>query len=140
MAPVQSGRDLFLRGMRALGVDVSRETLGQLEALVETLVRWQKAINLVGRATMEDVWTRHVLDSAQLVPLIPADAKSLADLGSGGGFPGLVLAALRPDLDMSLIEVDARKAAFLGEAGRRMALKKPPRVVLGRIEARTAPK
>ena len=56
MAPVQSGPDLFLRGMRELGVDVSRETLGQLEALVETLVRWQKAINLVGRATIEDVY------------------------------------------------------------------------------------
>jgi 16S rRNA (guanine527-N7)-methyltransferase len=134
MAPVQSGRDLFLRGMRELGVDVSRETLDQLEALVETLVRWQKAINLVGRATIEDVWTRHVLDSAQVAPLIPAQAKSLADLGSGGGFPGLVLAALRPDLDMTLIEADARKAAFLGEAGRRMALGKPPRVVIARIE------
>ena len=134
MAPVQSGRDRFLREMRDLGVDVSRETLEQLEALVATLVRWQKAINLVGRATIEDVWTRHVLDSAQLVPFIPAEAKSLADLGSGGGFPGLVLAALRPDLDMILIEVDARKAAFLGEAGRRMGLKKAPRVVIGRIE------
>src|ERR1044071_3562558 len=115
MAPVQSGRDLFLRGMRDLGFDVSRETLDQLEALVEIRVRGQKAINLVGRATIEDVWTRHVLDSAQVAPLIPAQAKSLADLGSGGGFPGLVLAALRPDLDMTLIEADARKAAFLGE-------------------------
>jgi 16S rRNA (guanine527-N7)-methyltransferase len=134
MAPVQSGRDRFLREMRDLGVDVSRETLEQLEALVATLVRWQKAINLVGRATIEDVWTRHVLDSAQLVPFIPAEAKSLADLGSGGGFPGLVLAALRPDLTITLIEVDARKAAFLGEAGRRMGLKKAPRVVIGRIE------
>ena len=134
MAPIQNGREQFLRGMRELGVDVSRETQGQLDALVETLVRWQKAINLVGRTTIEDVWGRHVLDSAQLSPLIPDGAKSLADLGSGGGFPGLVVAALRPDLDMTLIEVDARKVAFLGEAGRRMALKKPPRVVIGRIE------
>jgi 16S rRNA (guanine527-N7)-methyltransferase len=120
--------------MRELGVDVSRETLDQLQALVDTLVRWQKAINLVGRTTIEDVWTRHVLDSAQLAPLIPTGAKSLADLGSGGGFPGLVLAALHPDLDTTLIEVDARKAAFLGEAGRRMGLKKLPRIVIGRIE------
>jgi len=134
MAPAQSGRDLFLRGMQDLGVDVSRETLDQLEALVETLIRWQKAINLVGRATIEDVWSRHLLDSAQIAPLIPAEAKSLADLGSGGGFPGLVLAALRQDLDTTLIEADARKAAFLGEAGRRMALGKPPRVVIARIE------
>jgi 16S rRNA (guanine527-N7)-methyltransferase len=140
MAPAQNGQDRFLREMRELGADVSRETLDRLGALVDTLVRWQKAINLVGRTTMEDVWIRHVLDSAQLAPLIPADAKSLADLGSGGGFPGLVLAALRPELDMTLIEVDARKAAFLGEAGRRMVLKKPPRVVIGRIEEAPAVK
>ncbi len=135
-----SGPEIFLRQMRELGVDVSRETSDQLEALVSTLVRWQKAINLVGRTTIEDVWARHVLDSAQLVPLIPAEAKSLADLGSGGGFPGLVLAALRPDLDMTLIEVDARKAAFLGEASRRMGLKTPPRIVIGRIEEAPAAK
>jgi 16S rRNA (guanine527-N7)-methyltransferase len=129
-----SSADHFARAMRELGADVSRETIHQLEALVEILAKWQKAINLVGRTTIEDVWSRHILDSAQLAPLIPAEAKSLADLGSGGGFPGLVLAALRPDLDMTLIEVDARKAAFLGEAGRRMALSKPPRIVIGRIE------
>jgi 16S rRNA (guanine527-N7)-methyltransferase len=140
MAPAQNGQDRFLREMRELGADVSRETLDRLGALVDTLVRWQKAINLVGRTTMEDVWIRHVLDSAQLAPLIPADAKSLADLGSGAGFPGLVLAALRPELDITLIEADARKAAFLGEAGRRMALKKPPRVVIGRIEEAPAVK
>jgi 16S rRNA (guanine527-N7)-methyltransferase len=130
----QGGQERFQREMRELGVDVSRETSDQLNAMVNTLVRWQKAINLVSKATIEGVWTRHVLDSAQLAPLVPAEAKSLADLGSGGGFPGLVLAALRPDLDMTLIEADARKAAFLGEAGRRMGLKKPPRVVIGRIE------
>ena len=102
--------------------------------LVATLERWQKAINLVGRTTMDEVWVRHVLDSAQVVPLIPAEARTVADLGSGGGFPGLVIAALRPDLQVTLIESDARKAAFLGEAGRRMALKNQPKVVVSRIE------
>jgi 16S rRNA (guanine527-N7)-methyltransferase len=140
MSHIHSGRELFLREMQELGVDVSRETRDQLEALVNTLVRWQKAINLVGRATVEDVWTRHVLDSAQLKALIPPDAMTLADLGSGGGFPGLVVASLRPDLDVTLIEADARKAAFLGEAGRRMGLAKPPRIVVGRIEAVPAAK
>jgi 16S rRNA (guanine527-N7)-methyltransferase len=134
MARLQSGRDLFLREMQELGVDVSRETRDQLEALVNTLGRLQKAINLVGRATVEDVWVRHVLDSAQLRALIPPATKVLADLGSGGGFPGLVVAALCPDLDVTLIEADARKAAFLGEAARRMELKKLPRIVIGRIE------
>ena len=127
-------QDQFLRKMRELGVDVSRETLGQLDALVTTLGRWQKAINLVGRGTLDDIWTRHVLDSAQLAALVPKPAKTLADLGSGGGFPGLVVAGLRPDLDVTLIEVDARKAAFLGEAARRMSLKKLPRIIIKSIE------
>src|SRR6188508_2084864 len=134
MNPGHSGQASFLQGMRQLNVDVSRETLGQLEVLVGTLVRWQKAINLVGRATIEDVWTRHVLDSAQLAPLIPPTAQTLADLGSGAGFPGLVLAAVRPDLNTTMVEVDARKAAFLGDAGRRMGLLNTPRIVGGRIE------
>jgi 16S rRNA (guanine527-N7)-methyltransferase len=134
MATRPSGAEKFLREMHRLGVDVSRETTTQLKAFVELLGRWQKAINLIGRTTVEDVWTRHILDSAQLHPAIPLQAKTLIDLGSGGGFPGLVVAALRPDLDVTMIESDARKAAFLGEAGRRMDLKKQPRIVIKRIE------
>jgi 16S rRNA (guanine527-N7)-methyltransferase len=134
MSHIHAGRELFLEEMRDLRVDVSRETRDQLEALVYTLGRWQKAINLVGKTTLEDVWTRHILDSAQLLPLIPKGARTLVDLGSGGGFPGLVLTALRPDLDVTLIEADARKCAFLGEAGRRMGLKNQPKVVVSRIE------
>jgi 16S rRNA (guanine527-N7)-methyltransferase len=135
MSHIHAGRELFLEEMREIRVDVSRETRDQLEALALTLARWQKAINLVGKGTLEDVWARHILDSAQLLPLIPRGAQSLADLGSGGGFPGLVLAALRPDLQVTLIEADARKGAFLGEAGRRMGLKNQPKVVTSRIEA-----
>ena len=128
-----AGAHCRCRGLREPAV--SRETRDQLEALVHTLGRWQKAINLVGKATLEDIWVRHVLDLAQLVPLIPKGAQTLADLGSGGGFPGLVLAALRPELEVTLIESDARKGAFLAEAGRRMSLKKQPKVVISRIEA-----
>ena len=135
MSHIHAGRELFLEEMRALRVDVSRETRDQLETLVYTLGRWQKAINLVGKTTLAEVWTRHILDSAQLLPLIPQDARALVDLGSGGGFPGLVLAALRPNLAVTLIESDARKGAFLGEAGRRMGLINQPKVVVGRIEA-----
>ncbi|WP_428669826.1 16S rRNA (guanine(527)-N(7))-methyltransferase RsmG [Reyranella sp.] len=140
MSHIHAGRELFLEEMRDLRVDVSRETRDQFEALVYTLGRWQKAINLVGKATLAEVWTRHILDSAQLLPLIPKDARTLVDLGSGGGFPGLVLAALRPDLGITLIESDARKGAFLGEAGRRMGLKNLPKVVVSRIEAAPAVK
>jgi len=135
MSHVHAGRELFLREMHQLGLDVSRETRDRLEALVNALGRWQKAINLVSRNTIEDVWVRHVLDSAQLAALIPDGTKTLTDLGSGAGFPGLVVAALRPDLEVALIESDARKAAFLGEAARRMTLAKPPKIVVGRIEA-----
>lgn len=135
MSHIHAGRELFLEELRDLRVDVPRETRDQLETLVLTLGRWQKAINLIGKATLEDIWVRHILDSAQLAPLIPKAAKTLADLGSGGGFPGLVLAAMRPDLQVTLIESDARKGAFLGEAGRRMGLKNQPKVVHVRIEA-----
>ena len=121
--------------LRQLDPGVSRETLGRLEVMVETLLRWQKAINLVGRATLDDVWTRHVLDSAQLAPLIPATTKSLADLGSGAGFPGLVLATLRSELDVTLIESDARKSAYLSEAARKMGLPKQPKILINRFEA-----
>jgi 16S rRNA (guanine527-N7)-methyltransferase len=135
MSHIHAGREMFLEELREIRVDVSRETRDQLEALVHTLGRWQKAINLVGKATLEDIWVRHILDSAQLLPLIPRSAQTLADLGSGGGFPGLVLAAMRPDLQVTLIEADARKGAFLGEAGRRMGLKNQPKVVVSRLEA-----
>lgn len=113
---------------------VSRETRRQLQILVETLERWQRAINLVGKTTMDGVWKRHIVDSAQIAPLIPQSAATLADLGSGGGFPGLVIAAMRPDLQLTMIEADARKSAFLGEAARKMALKNPPKIVIQRIE------
>jgi len=135
MVDPAGGQEAFLAGMKRLGVDVSRETAARLEALVATLRRWQKAINLVGRGSVGGVWVRHVLDSAQLQPLVPAAARRLTDLGSGAGFPGLVLAALRPDLDVTLIEADARKAAFLSEAARQMELPKSPTVLIGRIEA-----
>ena len=127
-------RERFREEMHRLGVDVSRETEGRLEILVQTVERWQRAINLVSRSTLADIWLRHLLDSAQLAPLLPRRIRSLTDLGSGGGFPGLVLAALRPDLDVTLIDSDARKGAYLAEAARRMALSKLPRIVTGRIE------
>jgi 16S rRNA (guanine527-N7)-methyltransferase len=96
---------------------VSRETLQRLEAYAALLLTWSARINLVGRATLSDVWRRHFLDSAQLFPLIPAGAQSLVDLGSGAGFPGLVLAILGVP-GVELIEADSRKAAFLREAAR----------------------
>jgi 16S rRNA (guanine527-N7)-methyltransferase len=96
---------------------VSRETLDRLTRYAELLTRWQARINLVAPATLPDLWGRHMLDSAQLLPLIPAGARRLIDLGSGAGFPGLVLAILGVP-EVHLVEADARKCAFLREAAR----------------------
>ncbi|MEI9988179.1 MAG: 16S rRNA (guanine(527)-N(7))-methyltransferase RsmG [Aliidongia sp.] len=96
---------------------VSRETLDRLETYVDLLGKWTRRINLVAPVTMVDVWRRHILDSAQLYPLLPPDTKILADLGSGAGLPGLVLAILGVP-QVHLIESDLRKSAFLQEAAR----------------------
>lgn len=111
---------------------VSRETLGRLETYAELLAKWQRTINLVAPNTISDIWHRHFADSAQLYRLIPAQAGHLVDLGSGGGFPGLVLAALAAGdssrntsgraLAVALVESDTRKAAFLREAARQLGI------------------
>jgi 16S rRNA (guanine527-N7)-methyltransferase len=96
---------------------VSLEVFERLKAYAQLLQRWAERINLVGRDTLGDLWRRHMLDAAQLFPLVPAEARSLIDLGSGAGFPGLVLAILGVP-GVELIEADSRKAAFLREAAR----------------------
>lgn len=102
--------------------NVSRETFSPLNDYVALLLKWNKSINLIGPATESDIWTRHIEDSAQLVALIPSSATSLVDLGSGAGLPGLVIAVLRPDVQVTLVEQDQRKAAFLKEAKRALSL------------------
>ena len=101
---------------------VSRETIDKLLAYEGLLRQWQKTINLVAPSTLDTIWSRHFADSAQLLALAPADAKRWLDLGSGAGFPGLVLAIMlaeRGGAKVTLIESDTRKAAFLGEVARR---------------------
>src|ERR1700722_18435899 len=96
---------------------VSRETAARLELYVATLGRWQKAINLVGKGTLDQIWQRHLLDSAQLLKHLPTPAAPLVDLGSGAGFPGLALAILGV-ADVHLVEADAPKAPFRAAAPR----------------------
>ena len=106
-------------------VPVSRETEARLEIYVDHLIRWQKIKNLVGPKTLTEIWTRHITDSAQLARFIDSEAKCLVDLGSGAGFPGLVLACIhadRPDFETHLIESNGRKAAFLREIARTLNL------------------
>src|SRR5512145_168453 len=107
------GQPEFASGLKALGINVSRETLQRLETYAALLVKWQAKINLVGPATLPDLWRRHFLDSAQLADLLPrAGGGTLVDLGSGAGFPGLVL-AIMTDWTVHLLDSDQRKCAFL---------------------------
>ncbi len=104
--------------------EVSRETLDRLERYAALLEKWNRAINLVARGSLADLWRRHMLDSAQLWPLLPPPQgrpRRILDLGSGAGFPGLVLAIMAAsdgDVEVHLVEVDNKKAAFLREAAR----------------------
>jgi len=98
-------------------VSVDDEAFEKLATYAALLTKWQRAINLVGPGTMGDVWCRHMLDSAQLFPLLPKGAGTLVDLGSGAGFPGLVLAMMGVP-DVHLVESDHRKAAFLTHVSR----------------------
>jgi 16S rRNA (guanine527-N7)-methyltransferase len=141
------GQTEFASGLKALGINVSRETLQRLETYAALLEKWQAKINLVGPATLPDLWRRHFLDSAQLLPLLPPNALPqageglgrgkpehspnepslasptparpqvggdgiLVDLGSGAGFPGLVL-AIMTNWRVHLLDSDQRKCAFL---------------------------
>ncbi|MFS2219186.1 16S rRNA (guanine(527)-N(7))-methyltransferase RsmG [Commensalibacter sp. ESL0382] len=93
---------------------VSRETIEKLEIYISLLQQWNKKINLVSQQGMDQVWKRHVYDSFQLIRYLDSSVKSIADLGSGGGFPGLIL-ALSTDIPVILIESDMRKTIFLRE-------------------------
>lgn len=108
----------------------------RLRRFVGLVERWSPKINLVSRHDLAALWERHVLDSLALAPLIPADVTHGIDLGSGAGFPGLVL-AIATGIPFTLIESDGRKCAFLVEAARETAA--PVLVIGGRIEAAQLP-
>ena len=98
-----------------LAFDVSRESEQKLRAYVDLLRSWQQKMNLVSAASLADVWTRHIADSLQLLRLIPQRPQIIADLGSGAGFPGLMLAIAGPHR-VQLYESIGKKARFLREA------------------------
>jgi 16S rRNA (guanine527-N7)-methyltransferase len=99
-------------------LNVSRESVERLEIYVRLLLQWQERINLIGRATITNVWDRHILDSLQILPLMTNESnESVSDLGSGAGLPGLVI-ALATNRFVDLYESNSKKAAFLNEAVR----------------------
>lgn len=114
-------------GAVVAGVDVSRETLDALRQFATLLTKWNPAINLVARSTLDDLWDRHILDSAQLARFLFQQPKTWLDLGSGGGLPGVVLAVIARDVApltrFHLVDSDQRKCTFLRQAGRELGLK-----------------
>ena len=109
-----------------INLDVSRETIDNLNVYVDILRKWNKTINLVSKGSITDVWKRHILDSAQLFKFVTHDMEKWLDIGSGTGFPGLVIAILAkgrfPNLQVTLIESDKRKCVFLNEVVRELDL------------------
>jgi 16S rRNA (guanine527-N7)-methyltransferase len=116
---------------------VSRETIERLDAYAALIMRWQRMMNLVAPSTLDSLWTRHFLDSAQLLDVTPQHVTRWVDLGSGGGLPGVVIAALtanRIGFEMILIESDQRKAQFLRTAARELGLAERIEVIAQRAE------
>ena len=118
------------------GLNVSRETLERLQIYEALLRKWTPRINLVAKSTLDVLWARHFVDSAQIYRLAPAPADHWVDLGAGGGFPGLVVAIMGMEKGspsrMTLAESDARKCAFLRTVIRETGA--PAEVINERIE------
>jgi 16S rRNA (guanine527-N7)-methyltransferase len=116
-------------------LNVSRETLSMFQVWQEALEAWQERINLVSPNSLVDFWDRHALDSAQLAALVPEHARTLADLGSGAGFPVIAIAILlrdREGFEIVAIESNAKKTGFLRDVVTRLGLK--VKIVNQRIE------
>ncbi|MEM9585590.1 MAG: 16S rRNA (guanine(527)-N(7))-methyltransferase RsmG [Pseudomonadota bacterium] len=111
--------------MTLSNLDVSRETLDRLTTFHDLLIKWTPRINLISKATIPDIWHRHVWDSAQMYPLAKTH-ENWVDIGSGGGLPSLVIAILarefHPEMHLKMIESDIRKATFLRTVVRELDL------------------
>ncbi len=119
------------------GINVSRETLQDLESFASLVAKWTLKINLISKSDAGQIWERHVVDSVQIYKFAPATYSKWVDMGSGGGFPGIVMAILgkaqQPAAQFILIESDIRKATFLRTAVRELNLN--AKVLAERIEA-----
>ncbi|MFZ9134429.1 MAG: 16S rRNA (guanine(527)-N(7))-methyltransferase RsmG [Candidatus Puniceispirillaceae bacterium] len=112
-------------------LNVSRETIDKFRAYLTLLEKWQARINLVANSTLAEAWQRHILDSGQLAAFYPPQTKNIMDVGSGAGFPGLVL-AIMGGVTVDLVESDQRKAVFLSTVIGKLDL--PAKVHNQRIE------
>lgn len=118
------------------GLDVSRETFDDLSKFHDMLLRWNSKINLVSKSSIDELWYRHIWDSAQIVP-VSGNGLNWVDIGSGGGFPALVVGIMAkrnlPDRRVTMVESDQRKAAFLRTVIRELALN--AEVIVSRAES-----
>jgi 16S rRNA (guanine527-N7)-methyltransferase len=112
-------------------LNVSRETIDKFQSYLTLLEKWQRRINLVSNSTLADAWRRHILDSGQLAAYYPPQTRQILDIGSGAGFPGIVL-AIMGGVTVDLVESDQRKAVFLSTVIRELGL--PAKVHNHRIE------
>jgi 16S rRNA (guanine527-N7)-methyltransferase len=104
--------------------DCDSAAMGRLEQLVSLLTHENARQNLVSAASLDTVWQRHIADSAQLLPHVPRGTSSWLDLGAGAGFPGLVIACLRPDCDVYLVESRKRRIEWLERAASELGLER----------------
>ena len=117
--------------------EILKKSQTELQKFADLVLKWQRTVNLIAPSTIPDIWERHIVDSAQLVEYIPENAKVLVDMGSGGGFPAIVLAIINKVVGGSveqfyLIESDVKKSIFLREAARVFEL--PVQVLNQRLE------
>lgn len=107
-------------------INVSRETFEKLEKYVELVKKWQKSVNLISNTTINQIWERHICDSVQLIGFMDIDSNNFFDIGSGAGFPGLVLSIIlsekNPTAVVELVESDRKKCLFLNEVKRQLGL------------------
>jgi 16S rRNA (guanine527-N7)-methyltransferase len=115
-------------------LNVSRETLGKVEAFVDFLVQENERQNLVSRSSIEEVWFRHILDSAQLLRLTPTSAAHWLDLGTGAGFPGLIVAVLS-DARVTMVESRKLRVDFLQRAAALLQIEERVEILCSKVEA-----
>lgn len=120
-------RDAFLAGCRQLEIKLTDEQLAQLDAYVELLLKWNRAYNLIAPSTVNNIYTRHLLDSIQLLPYINSKQKIL-DIGSGAGLPAAVL-AIMSDNEFYCCEINNKKAQFLKQVARSLNIQEKLKVI-----------
>jgi 16S rRNA (guanine527-N7)-methyltransferase len=123
---------IFHEGLKSLGLTLEPETLLRLERYLALLLETNKSFNLTGIKDPDEAWMRHILDSLSLLSWIK-EGETVADIGSGGGLPGVVLAIARPDLEVALIEATGKKCTFLCEVAADLELENI-RVIPARAE------